>query len=335
MEPDITADTTAAGVRPGGSAPVAPQRPATADSLKVGRWQAPKTAVGREQERLGWLLVVPSVLVVCLVAIYPLFQTIRLSFTNERLASTREARNVGFDNYQRMLSDDLFWQSLRNTAIFTVSSVTLEAVLGMIVALAIHSNFRGRGLVRTSMLVPWAIPTVVSSVLWGWMFHDRFGFINSLFQKLGILADGDNRAWVESTGTALAAVVAIDVWKTTPFMALLLLAGLQIIPSDVYEAAYVDGASKWQQFWQITLPLVRPALLVALIFRTMDSFRVFDLIYVLKGAATETMTIAIYTQQTLIQNQRLGLGSAGAVLIFICIAMMVAGYSRLIQVEEN
>jgi trehalose/maltose transport system permease protein len=335
MEPDITADSTAAGVPAGRTSASAPQSPVSADSLKVGKWQAPKTAVGREQERLGWLLVVPSVLVVCLVAIYPLFQTIRLSFTNERLASTREARNVGLENYQRMLGDDLFWQSLRNTAIFTVSSVTLEAVLGMIVALAIHSEFKGRGLVRTSMLVPWAIPTVVSSVLWGWMFHDRFGFINSLFQKLGILADGDNRAWVESTGTALGAVIAIDVWKTTPFMALLLLAGLQIIPSDVYEAAYVDGASKWQQFWQITLPLVRPALLVALIFRTMDSFRVFDLVYVLKGAATETMTIAIYTQQTLIQNQRLGLGSAGAVLIFICIAMMVAGYSRLIQVEEN
>lgn len=334
MDPDITADSTAA-VPATSNAPAAPQQPLAADSLKVGRWQSPKTAVGREQERLGWLLVVPSVLVVCLVAIYPLFQTIRLSFTNERLASTRKASNVGLDNYQRMLGDDLFWQALKNTAIFTVSSVTLEAILGMIVALAIHSQFKGRGLVRTSMLVPWAIPTVVSSVLWGWMFHDRFGFINSLFQKLGFLDRGDNRAWVESTGTALGAVVAIDVWKTTPFMALLLLAGLQIIPSDVYEAAYVDGASKWQQFWQITLPLVRPALLVALIFRTMDSFRVFDLVYVLKGAATETMTIAIYTQQTLIQNQRLGLGSAGAVLIFICIAMMVAGYSRLIQVEEN
>ncbi len=306
-----------------------------AKARRVGAWSAPRTAVGRQQERLGWLLVIPSVVVVLAVAIYPLFETIRLSFTNERLASARETRNVGFENYQRMFEDDLFWQALRNTAVFTVSAVTLETILGMIVALTINSQFRGRGFVRTSMLVPWAIPTVVSSVLWSWMFHDRFGVINSIFIRLGLMAENRNFPWIENTGTALAAIVAIDVWKTTPFMALLLLAGLQIIPGDVYEAAYVDGASRWQQFWQITLPLVRPALLVALIFRTMDSFRVFDVIYVLKAGATETMSIAIYTQQILIQNQRVGLGSAGAVIIFLCIGLMVLGYSRLIQIEET
>jgi trehalose/maltose transport system permease protein len=295
---------------------------------------APKTAVGRQQERLGWLLVLPSVLVVLLVALYPLFETVRLSFTNARLASAREIRNVGFQNYQRILEDDLFWKALKNTLILTVSAVTLEAVLGMIIALAIHSNFRGRGLVRTSMLVPWAIPTVVSSVLWGWMLHDSYGFINSLFYRLN-LQDAGTRAWIENPSTALGAVVAIDVWKTTPFMALLLLAGLQIIPSDVYEAATVDGANKWQQFWQMTLPLVRPALLVALIFRTMDTFRIFDLIFVLNAGATSTMSIAIYVQQELIQGSKLGYGSAGAVIIFLCIGLMVFGYSRLIQVEEG
>lgn len=306
-----------------------------AKARRVGAWSAPRTAVGRQQERLGWLLVIPSVVVVLAVAIYPLFETFRLSFTNARLASARETRNVGFENYQRMFEDDLFWQALRNTAVFTVSAVTLETILGMIIALTINSQFRGRGFVRTSMLVPWAIPTVVSSVLWSWMFHDRFGVINSIFIRLGLMAENRNFPWIENTGTALAAIVAIDVWKTTPFMALLLLAGLQIIPGDVYEAAYVDGASKWQQFWQMTLPLVRPALLVALIFRTMDSFRVFDVIYVLKAGATETMSIAIYVQQILIQNQRVGLGSAGAVIIFLCIGLMVLGYSRLIQIEET
>ncbi len=306
-----------------------------AKARRVGAWSAPRTAVGRQQERLGWLLVIPSVVVVLAVAIYPLYETIRLSFTNTRLASAREVRNVGFENYQRMFEDDLFWQALRNTAVFTVSAVTLETILGMIIALTINSQFRGRGFVRTSMLVPWAIPTVVSSVLWSWMFHDRFGVINSIFIRLGLMAENRNFPWIENTGTALAAIVAIDVWKTTPFMALLLLAGLQIIPGDVYEAAYVDGASKWQQFWQMTLPLVRPALLVALIFRTMDSFRVFDVIYVLKAGATETMSIAIYVQQILIQNQRVGLGSAGAVIIFLCIGLMVLGYSRLIQIEET
>jgi trehalose/maltose transport system permease protein len=241
---------------------------------------------------------------------------------------------VGWDNYRRLLEDDQWWNSLQNTLIFTVASVSLEAILGMVVALTIHSQFKGRGLVRTSMLVPWAIPTVVSSLLWNWMLNDRFGVVNSLFVRAGLMDEGRNFAWVANPSTALGAVVAVDVWKTTPFMALLLLAGLQIIPEDVYEAAHVDGASKWQQFWQMTLPLVKPALLVALIFRTMDSFRVFDLIFVLKGAATETMTVAIYTQQLLIQSNRLGSGSAAAVVVFACIGLMVFGYSRMITVEE-
>lgn len=302
---------------------------------RVTPWSAPRTAVGRQQERLGWLLVLPSVLVVFAVAIYPLFETVRLSFTNARLASDREVRNVGIQNYRRIFEDDQFWNALQNTVVFTVSAVALETILGMIIALTINSQFRGRGLVRTSMLVPWAIPTVVSSVLWDWMLHDRFGVINSIFIRLGLMAENRNFPWIQNTGTALGAVIAIDVWKTTPFMALLLLAGLQIIPGDVYEAAYVDGASKWQQFWQMTLPLVKPALLVALIFRTMDSFRVFDLIYVLKQGATDTMSIAIYTYQELIASSRLGYGSAAAVIVFLCIGLMVFGYSRLISVEES
>lgn len=317
------------------SAAETPEAPKAAAPKTLRSWSAPKTAVGRQQERLGWLLVIPSLVVVFAVAIYPLLETFRLSFTNTRLASVREVRWVGFDNYQRLLQDDQWWNAMKNTLIFTFSSVALETLFGMIVALTIHSQFRGRGLVRTSMLVPWAIPTVVSASLWNWMLNDRYGVINSILVRLGLQAEGTNFAWTADPNTALGAVIAIDVWKTTPFMALLLLAGLQVIPADVYEAAYVDGASKWQQFWQITLPLLRPALLVALIFRTMDSFRVFDLIFVLKGAATETMTVAVYTQQQLIQANRLGFGSAAAVFIFLCIGLMVLGYSRLITVEES
>jgi len=323
MEPEISA------------VEVRPATPRTSDRKRFSGWAGPRTAVGRQQERLGWLLVLPSLIVVFAVAIYPLFETFRLSFTNARLASAREVRAVGWENYRTLLEDDQWWTAMRNTLIFTVSSVTIEAILGMIVALTIHSQFRGRGLVRTSMLVPWAIPTVVSSLLWQWMLNDRYGVINSIFIRLGFMDADRNFAWIANTSTSLSAVVAIDVWKTTPFMALLLLAGLQIIPGDVYEASYVDGASKWQQFWQITLPLVKPALLVALIFRTMDSFRVFDLIYVLKAGATDTMSVAIYTQQLLIQSSRIGAGSAAAVVIFICIGIMVFGYSRLITVEEN
>ncbi|MDQ3044673.1 MAG: sugar ABC transporter permease [Chloroflexota bacterium] len=281
------------------------------------------------------MLVLPSLLAVAAVALFPLFQTFRLSFTNTRLGSARESNYVGFDNYERLFGDPQFIRSIWHTLIFTFSSVALETTLGMIVALTIHSYFRGRGLVRASILVPWAIPTVVSALMWDWMFHDRFGIINDMLTRLRLQDSGSNFAWTANTDTSLLAIIAVDVWKTTPFMALLLLAGLQIIPGDVYEASYVDGASKWQQFWQITLPLLRPALLVALIFRTLDAFRVFDVIYVMKGYAPDTMSIAVYTQQALLNNFRVGYGSAAAVIIFLIIGVLVMIYTRLIRVEET
>jgi trehalose/maltose transport system permease protein len=290
--------------------------------------------LARQQERLGWLLVLPPLLVIAVIALYPLFETFRLSLTNERLASARETRYVGFENYSDLFADDQFWTSMKNTAIFTVSSVTLETVLGMVIALVIHSNFKGRGLVRTSMLVPWAIPTVVSALLWQWMFNDRYGVINSVLKQLGLMDEDRFFSWSTDPATALGAVIAVDVWKTTPFMALLLLAGLQVIPGDVYEAAYVDGASKVQQFIHMTLPLLKPAILVALIFRTLDAFRVFDMIYVLNGYRTDTMSIAIYTQQLIVGRQRLGEGSAPAVIIFLCVGLMAFIYTRMIKVEE-
>ena len=294
---------------------------------------APDTAVGRARERLAWILIFPSVLLVVVVAFYPLFETFRLSFTNTRLGSTRESRYVGFDNYTYLFNDNLFLDALWHTIVFTVLSVGFETVLGVVIALVINSNFRGRGVVRTSMLIPWAIPTVVSATMWDWMFHDIFGIINDLLvNKLHIL--DEKIAWTSNLSTALPAIVAVDVWKTTPFMALLLLAGLQVIPGDVYEASTVDGANKWQQFWQITLPLLRPALLVALIFRTLDAFRVFDVIFVMKQYAPETMSIAIYTRQMLIDLTRLGRGSAAAVIIFLVIGLLVVLYTRLIKVEE-
>jgi trehalose/maltose transport system permease protein len=290
------------------------------------------------------------VLIVAVVALYPLFESVRLSFTNARLGSARAVEYVGFRNYQRLWEDDAFRNAFWNTIVFTVSTVALEAVLGIIVALVIHSNFKGRGLVRTSMLIPWAIPTVVSAQLWRWMYNDVYGVINDLlvvrlpqlFDWIPVIGDNiaglfpDNKiAFIADPTWALPSIILVDVWKTTPFMALLLLAGLQVIPSDVYEASTVDGASKWQQFWQITLPLLRPALLVALIFRTMDAFRVFDVIFVMRGVAPETMSLAVYARQQLIDLQRLGLGSAAAVVIFLCIAVMVLGYTRLVRIEET
>lgn len=301
---------------------------------KVSRFSAPPTRAGRDQERLGWLLILPTILVVLGIAIYPLLESFRLSLTNYRSSRPDRWKYIGLENYRDLLTDSTFITALKNTLIFTATSVGLETALGMLVALTIHSNFKGRGVVRTSMLVPWAIPTVVSSLLWSWMFHDNFGIINNILVDLGF-SRFHMFNWVGDPSTALFSVVMVDVWKTTPFMALLILAGLQVIPDDVYEASTVDGASKWQQFWDITLPLLKPALLVALIFRTMASFRVFDMIYVMNGYNTSTMSVSVFAHQELMAKQRLGFGSAISVVIFICIALMVVGYTRLIKVEEQ
>jgi len=326
------------------SAPLA--QPA-AGSVRIS--DAPQSSWARARERLAWLLVAPSLLVVAIVAVYPLYQTFRLSLTNARLASSREVEFVGLRNYQLLFEDSQFISALWHTIVFTVTSVAAETVLGIIIALVIHSNFKGRGMVRTAMLIPWAIPTVVSSRMWAWMYQDVFGVINDLLVvRMPQLVDWipgiggtlagifpENKiAFTANSSTVLPVIISVDVWKTTPFMALLLLAGLQIIPDDVYEAARIDGASKWQQFWQMTLPLLKPALLVALIFRTLDAFRVFDIVYVMRGSAPETMTIAVYARQKLIEVQRLGLGSAASVVIFLCIGLMVIMYTRLVRVEE-
>jgi trehalose/maltose transport system permease protein len=282
---------------------------------------------------LGWLLVLPSLLVVAFVALYPLIRTFMLSFTNQRLSGTRAVRWVGLSNYTDLLANPTFLKSISNTVIFAAGSVFFETVLGLIIALVIHSNFKGRGLLRTAMLVPWAIPTAVSSQMWAWMYNDVFGVINDLLvTRLGLFSE--KIAWLASPILALPAIIAVDVWKTTPFMALLLLAGLQIIPEDIYEAATVDGASKWQQFWTMTLPLLKPALMVALIFRSLDALRVFDIIYIMKGTATETISMAVLARQTMIDLARLGEGAAISVVIFIILSLFVVAYTRFIRVEE-
>ena len=324
--------------------------PITSEKSKKKVRDIPRSSWGRARERLAWALVFPSIFVVAFVALYPLFESVRLSFTNARLGSSRAVENVGFRNYERLFNDSAFINAFKNTMVFTVSSVLIETVLGIVIALTIHSNFKGRGVVRTSMLIPWAIPTVVSAQLWRWMYNDVYGVINDiLVVRMPQLFDwipwiGDDIAgifperkvaFIADPTWALPAIIAVDIWKTTPFMALLLLAGLQVIPGDVYEASTVDGATKWQQFWQMTLPLLRPALLVALIFRTLDAFRVFDVVFVMRGVAPETMTLAVYARQQLIDLQRLGLGSAAAVVIFGCIAILVIMYTRLVRIEET
>jgi len=280
------------------------------------------------------MLLAPSLLVVFLVAIVPLLQTIYQSLTDARLASARPVQFIGLRNYTDLLTDGQFLNAIRVTVLFTVLTVAFEFVLGMIIALVVNSNFKGRGPMRAAMLVPWAIPTVVSATMWKWMYHDIYGVINDLLvAKLHILPQ--NIAWIADPATAVPAIAAVDIWKTTPFMALLLLAGLQVIPTDIYEAADVDGANPVQQFFRLTLPLLRPAILVALIFRTLDSLRVFDVFYVMFGNRADTQTMAVYDQQVITAFSDLGYGGALSVAIFVIIGIFVVTYVTFLKVESQ
>jgi trehalose/maltose transport system permease protein len=286
----------------------------------------------RKQTRLAWMMLLPALAIVAVVAIYPLGLTVWQSFTNEQfLAGLQPVEFVGLDNYRTLLDDTIFRDAVWLTIKFTVITVAFELVLGMIIALVVNSGFKGRGVMRAVMLVPWAIPTVVAAQMWNWMYNDIFGVFNDLLQRLHVIDQGV--AW--TTEYPLAAVSAVDIWKTTPFVALLLLAGLQIIPTELYEAADVDGVSRWHQFWRITVPLLMPAILVTLIFRTLDALRVFDVFFVFFGNRPDTQTMAIYTQSTIVTVGDVGYGAAVSVAIFLIIGIFVVIYTTVMRVQER
>jgi trehalose/maltose transport system permease protein len=288
----------------------------------------------RKQTRLAWLMLLPALALVGLVALYPLGQTVYQSFTDQQfLAGITPTKWIGLKNYSDLIHDTIFRQAIWETIKFTLITVGFEFVLGMVIALVVNSNFKGRGVMRAVMLIPWAIPTVISAQMWKWMYDDVFGVFNDLLRRLHLIHH--SVAWISQPNTALWSVCAVDIWKTTPFVALLLLAGLQVIPKDLYEAADVDGASKVRQFWRITLPLLRPAILVALIFRTLDALRVFDVFYVFFGSRPDTQTMAIYDQNQIVAVGNVGYGSAVSVAIFLIIAIFVVIYVTFIRVEEQ
>ena len=282
----------------------------------------------RERVRTAWLFLSPMLLVLAVVAAWPLLRTIWFGFTDANLSALGQWRFIGLDNYLArydgewfgLLADPHWWNAVTNTLWFTFVSVALETVFGMIVALVLHTPFSGRGLVRAAVLIPWAIPTIVSAKMWSWMLNDQFGVINAMLLAVG-LVDAPV-AWTADPATAMWAVVAVDVWKTTPFMALLLLAGLQMIPRDCYEAARIDGVNPLRVFLKITLPLLRPALIVAVVFRGLDALRVFDLIYVITSNSRTTMSMSVYARQQLVDFQEVGIGSAASTLLFLVIAML-------------
>ncbi|MCY3674849.1 MAG: sugar ABC transporter permease [Paracoccaceae bacterium] len=297
-----------------------------------------------QRRRAAFYFLAPMIIALFCVAAWPLLRTIYFSFTDTSLTNLYGGEWIGFDNYlqRRELSsgrviwrgtlvDPAWWNAVWNTVRFSVISVFFETVFGLGIALVLNAEFRGRGWVRAAILIPWAIPTIVSAKMWAWMLNDQFGIINDILVRIGILERGI--AWTASIDTAMTAVLIVDIWKTTPFMALLCLAGLQMIPRDIYEAAKIDGVHPLKVFWKITLPLVRPALMVAVIFRMLDALRIFDLIYVLTPNSKATKTMSVISRENLIDFDKFAYGSAQSTLLFAIIAIFVSLYIWLGKVN--
>ncbi|MCA9876373.1 MAG: sugar ABC transporter permease [Thermomicrobiales bacterium] len=272
----------------------------------------------------AYALLIPAFVLIVGVALWPALQTMWVSLHKVSMIMPG-AEFIGLENYQRQLSDPRFWNAWRNTVYFTVTSVALETLLGLVIALVLSQEFPLRGWVRAAVLVPWAIPTVVSSRLWGLIFNTDFGLANYLLRTAGIIET--DRNWLGEVGVALNVTVLVDVWKTTPFMALLIMAGLSTIPGDLYEAARVDGANMLQRFFQITVPLLLPVLLVSVMLRVLDAFRVFDVIYVMTGGgpADSTEVMSTLTYKILFSATQYGFGSslAGSMFITLLAASLV------------
>lgn len=296
--------------------------------------------LARRRVRTAWLFLAPMLFVLGVVAGWPFLRTVYYSFTDASLADLDARQWVGFDNYFSVLTlpsgrllydgllvDPVWWRAVWNTVRFAVISVACETVLGMIVALSLNADFPGRGIVRAAILIPWAIPTIVSAKMWQWMLNDQFGIINVVLLNLGLI---DSKiAWTASADTAMVAVLIVDIWKTTPFMALLILAALQMLPREILEVAKLDGANPWQIFWRVTLPLIRPAVMVAVIFRALDALRIFDLIYVLTPNNVQTKSMSIFARENLFEFDKFAYGSAASTLLFLIIGLLTIAYIRL------
>lgn len=281
-------------------------------------------SIQRREQRTGWILVIPALIMLLLVFAYPILRAFWLSLYTQNLGTQLQQIFSGFSNYQRMMGDGRFWQSIWNTSIFTAASVILELILGMAVALILNQAFKGRSIVRTITLMPWALPTALMGIAWAWIFNDQYGVINDILRRLGLIESGIS--WLGNPVMAMVAVVSADVWKTTPFIALLLLAGLQSISNDLYEAHSLDGASAWQSFRRITIPLLMPQIIIALLFRFAQAFAIFDLIQVMTGGgpAGATETVSVYIYSTVMRYLDFGYGAALVVVTFLLLVAAVA-----------
>lgn len=289
-----------------------------------------QTIRSREQ-RTAWIFLLPALLLLLFVFGYPIVRAFWLSFFTQNLATNLQPVFSGFSNYVRMSGDGRFWQSFWTTTVFTFATVLLELLLGLGIALVLNRQFFGRGVVRTIAILPWALPTALIGLAWAWIFNDQFGVVNDILMRLGLIKSGIN--WLGDPTLAMIAVIIGDVWKTTPFISILLLAGLQSISPDLYEAHAIDGATRWQSFYQITLPLLIPQILIATLFRFAQAFGVYDLIAVMTGGgpggATEVVSLYIYS--TIMRYLDFGYGAALVVCTFLLLVAAVIFASFLLK----
>jgi multiple sugar transport system permease protein len=293
------------------------------------------TAIEHRERLTGWLLLIPALVPLLLVYVYPIGRAFWLSLFTKNLGTKLQPVFVGLDNYVRAIGDGRFWQTFGTTMVFTVVSVSLELLLGLGIALVLDRRFRGRDLVRTIAILPWALPTALIGLAWAWIFNDRFGVVNDIAIGLGLIKTGIN--WLGEPTLAMVSIICADVWKTTPFASILLLAGLQSISPDLYEAHAIDGASPWQSFRAITLPLLIPQILIVLLFRYAQAFGIFDLVSVMTGGgpggATEVISLYIYA--TTMRYLDFGYGAALVVVTFLLLVAAVAIASRLLSISRR
>jgi len=284
----------------------------------------------RQRARLAFWLLAPALAFVTLLGAFPVLSQFVLSFTRFNLKFPDERGFAGLSNYSQLVSDSVFWIDLGQTAYFTVVSVGLELVLGLAAALLLNRMTRGRMAMNSSLIVPWALPTVVAATMWSLLLNDRVGLVNSVLERLGLM--GEPIVWL-GPRLAMTSVILADVWKTTPFVAIILLAGLKSIPRQYYEAAALDGAGHWAVFRSVTLPLLKPFIAVAVLFRTMDAFRVFDLIWVLTGGASGPETLSVYIHRVLFRYADMGYGSTMTVALFVIVFLLSLVLIRFMRVS--
>jgi multiple sugar transport system permease protein len=283
------------------------------------RKRAPLSEGAKAERRLGFWLIAPAVIVLVAVAGYPIIYAIFLSLERYNLEFPQDTKFIGFANYGAVLTSPYWWQALKVTVVITIFSVSISLVLGMLLAQVMHRTLFGRGTVRTAALIPYGIVTVAAAYGWEYAWTPGQGYLSAAFNYSAPLT----QEW-----KAIAVIIVAEIWKTTPFMGLLLLAGLSLVPEDLISAAKVDGATAWQRFTKVSLPLMKPAILVALLFRTLDSFRIFDNIYILTGGGNNTGSVSILAYDNLFNALNLGIGSTISVLIFICVAIIAVVFIK-------